>query len=134
MRRFAVLSLVLAGLSGCVQAPDPTPSAPGFVVFFAPWSADLDSQGQGVVMHAARAAKAAPGEPVYVEGYADTVGSPESNFTLSKLRAQHLADVLAQDGVAPGRIVLRPRGATPGAGPTGSLDIESRRVVIEIGH
>lgn len=128
MHRTAVLGLVLAGVAGCATAPGAVPAAPARVVFFTPWSADLDAPAQAIVADAARAAQAAPGRPVLVESYASPVGSPQANLTLSKLRAQHVADGLVQDGVARERLVLRPRGETPG-----NPDIESRRVVIEIG-
>ena len=131
MRRTALLTVVLAGMAGCSPTPAPTSTIEGsnYIVFFTPWSADLDPPALSIVASAARAAQAAPGKPVLVEGYADAVGSPDANFTLSKLRAQHLADMLVQDGVARERIVLRSRGATRDTSTQ-----ESRRVVIEIGQ
>lgn len=128
MRRIAVLGLA-AALAACAPAASPPAPAPARIVFFTPWSADLDAPAQAVVADAARAAQAAPASKVLVEGYASPVGSQQANLTLSTLRAQHVADGLVQAGVARGRLTLRPRGATPG-----DQDVESRRVVIEIGQ
>lgn len=132
-RHIAVLGFVLAGTAAaCAPAQPPAPAAevPSYVVFFTPWSADLDQPAQGVVSDAARAAQAAPGRPVLVEGYADyTVGSQQANSTLTRLRAEHVADGLVERGVSRNRIQLRPRGMTAGQ----DAGVESRRVVIEIG-
>lgn len=127
----AVLGLAAAGLAACAPAQPPaSASAPSYVVFFTPWSADLDDAAQGVVTQAATAARAAPDRPVLVEGFADyTTGSTQANRDLTRLRAQHVADTLAQRGVAQGRIQLRPRSSAGGTDP----GVESRRVVIEIG-
>ena len=129
-RTAAVLGFVLAGMTACTPAPSPsTADVPNYVVFFTPWSADLDDAAQSVVLNAARAAQAAPGQSVLVEGYADfTVGSTQANRDLTRVRAQHVADSLAQHGVAAGRIQLRPRTASGG-----DPGVESRRVVIAIG-
>jgi len=128
MRRTAVLGLAMVGIAGCAPTFESVPGTPARVIFFTPWSANLDIPAQAIVADAARAAQAAPGRPVLVEGYASPLGSPQENLTLSKLRAQHVADGLVQAGVARDRLVLRPRGAT-----SGNQDVESRRVVIEIG-
>ncbi len=129
-RSFAGLSrcVVLGGvvLAGCAPR---AASGDGYVVFFTPWSAQLDDPAMSVVASAAAAAQAAPGRPVLVEGYADSIGSAQANMSMSATRAQVVADGLAADGVARSRIVLRPRGQT-----AGDPGIESRRVVIEIGQ
>ena len=68
-----------------------------------------------------------PGHRVVVAGYADRLGSADANQTLSKLRAQVVADRLAADGVERGRIVLRAKGSVGG-----DPGVESRRVAIDI--
>ncbi len=124
--RFAVFGLALAGLAACTTAPA-GPEEPSFVVFFTPLSAELDEAAQGVVADAGRAAQARPGRRVVVAGYANRIGSADADQTLSKLRAQVVADRLAAQGVAPGRIALRPKGSVGG-----DPGIESRRVEIDI--
>lgn len=125
-RSFAVLGLLLAGLAACTAAPA-EPLGPTYVVFFTPFSADLDDAASGVIADASRVAQSAPGRRVVVAGYADRVGSTGANQTLSKLRAQVVADKLTTDGVSRGRITLRPRGSVGG-----DPGVESRRVEIDI--
>lgn len=124
--RFAVFGLVLAGLAACTAAPT-APQEPSYIVFFTPLSAELDEAAMGVVADAGRAAQAKPGRRVVVAGYANRIGLTDADQTLSKLRAQVVADRLAAQGVAPGRIALRPKGSVGG-----DPGIESRRVEIDI--
>ena len=124
--RLAVIGLVLAGLAACTAATA-EPQEPAYIVFFTPLSAELDEAALGVVANAGRAAQAGPGRRVVVAGYANRIGSTDADRTLSKLRAQVVADRLAAQGVAPGRIALRPKGAVGG-----DPGIESRRVEIDI--
>ena len=116
---------MLASLSACVSSP-PGPEMPSYVVFFTPFSADLDDSAKSVVTDAAQAAKTVPGRKVLVAGYADRVGASDTNQTLTKLRAQVVADGLVAAGIDRGRIVLQPKGSVgnePG--------VESRRVAID---
>lgn len=125
-RRFAVLGCLLAGLAACTAAPAEH-LGPTYVIFFTPFSADLDDAALGVIADAGRAAQAAPGHRIVVAGYADRLGSTAANQTLSKLRAQVVADRLAADDVDRGRIALRPKGSVGG-----DPGVESRRVEIDI--
>ena len=125
-RRLAMLGLLLAGLAACTAAPAEH-LGPTYVVFFTPFSADLDDAAMGVIADAGRAAQAAPGHRVVVAGYADRRGSPAAHPTRSKWRAQVVADSLAADGVDRGRIALRPKGSVGG-----DPGVESRRVEIDI--
>jgi len=124
--RVALSALLLAGLAACSTAPA-EPLGPTYVVFFTPFSADLGDAALGVIADAGQAAQAAPGHRIVVAGYADRVGSTEANQTLSKLRAQVVADRLAARGVDRGRIRLRPKGSVGG-----DPGVESRRVEIDI--
>jgi outer membrane protein OmpA-like peptidoglycan-associated protein len=114
-------------MAACSPLPPITPDAPAYVVFFTPFSADLDDGARSVLVDASRAAQAAPGRRVVVSGYADRIGAPATNQTLTKLRAQIVADGLVADGVARDRIALRPKGAIGG-----DPGVESRRVMIEL--
>ena len=129
MRRLPMLML-LAGLGGCAA---PAPQAGGapqrYFVFFQQWSAALDDSANQVIGAAAAQAKAQPGAPVRVVGYADPTGSAQANIQLSQLRAQVVADGLATDGIGPARIARSARGATSFEGTSQ----ESRRVEIDVG-
>ncbi len=124
--RFAVFGLALAGFAACTAAPA-EPQEPSYIVFFTPLSAELDEAALGVVADAGRAAEARPGRRVVVAGYANRIGATDADRTLSKLRAQVVADRLAAQGVALSRIALRPKGSVGG-----DPGIESRRVEIDI--
>lgn len=127
-RRLAVLALALAGIAACSAAPTER-LGPDYIVFFTPFSADLDDGAKSVIAEASQAAQTASGHRIVVAGYADRAagGSPAVNQTLSKLRTQVVADGLAAQGVDRGRIVLRPKGSVGG-----DPGVESRRVAIEI--
>ena len=121
-----MFGFLLAGLAACAGAPA-EPAGPTYVVFFTPFSADLDDGALGVIADAGRAVQGLPGHRVVVAGFADRVGSTAANQTLSKLRAQVVADTLAADGVDRGRIALRPKGSVGG-----DPGVESRRVTIDV--
>ena len=121
IRPIAALGALLAGVSACAA-----PAQPDYVVFFTAYSSSLDAPALGVVSAAAKAAGKGAAR-ILVEGYAYPAGSRQEDIVVSNLRAQRVADALVQDGVASSRILVHPRGATPGV-----PDVESRRVVIEI--
>jgi len=129
-RRLAFAVLPLLALAAC-QTPEPPAPAPVTVVFFTADSAALDPDAQGIVGQAAGLAKARPGVPVRVRGFAapDT-GTAAFNKALATLRAQHVADHLAEAGVERSRIRLESRGAVP----FDSFPTESRRVEIVVGQ
>jgi len=124
-RTAAAWSLVLAG-AACAPMGGATPG-PSFIVFYTPFSAALDPDATKLVAEAAKAAQAEPSRRVVVLGYADRLGSPESNRTLTRLRAEVVRDTLVADGVAASRISLQPKGSQGG-----DPGVESRRVEIEL--
>jgi outer membrane protein OmpA-like peptidoglycan-associated protein len=124
MRRVVVLFL-LCFASLPVRAAD---SPMKFVVFFQEWSANLDDPAQGVIGHAADAAKAHKGR-VRVDAFASPTGSRKANELLSDLRAQLVMDQLQADGVALARTIGRGHGPVHYA----LSAQESRRVEIIIG-
>jgi outer membrane protein OmpA-like peptidoglycan-associated protein len=129
-RRLAFAVLSLLALAAC-QTPAPPVPAPVTVVFFDADSAALDANAQGIVGQAADLAKERPGAAVRVRGFAapDT-GTAAFNKALATLRAQHVADHLAEAGVERSRIRIESRGAVPFE----SFPTESRRVEIVIGQ
>lgn len=126
MRRrtlFAAAPILLA--AACTSAPS---APPAIAVFFTADSAVLDAEAQVLVVAAARRAKATTG-PIYVVGYAGPTGGVAYNVALSQARAQHVADLLAREGVARDRINIVARGPVPFE----SIATEARRVEIRIG-
>lgn len=126
-RRAALVALMIGSVAACTTPPSISPQSPAYVVFFTPFSADLDNGALSVITDASRAAQAAPSRRVIVAGYADRIGTPDTNQTLTKLRAQVVADALAAKGVDRQRIVLQPKGSVGG-----DPGVESRRVTIEV--
>ncbi len=123
---FPAAALVLAlAAGGCAVRSGPP--GPSFLVFYTPFSANLDGDAARLVADAAKAALADPSRQVYVLGYADSRGSTQANATLTQLRAQVVRDALVAGGVPAGRIVLQPKGAQGG-----DPGVESRRVEIEL--
>ena len=126
MRRRHLLATAPALLAAACTAPASAP--PAITVFFTEDSASLEGEATEVVRRAAARARAGTA-PVTVLGFAGPAGGAAFNRALSEARAQHVADVLAQNGVARERIRIVPRGPVPfEAVPT-----ESRRVEIRIG-
>jgi len=69
---------------------------------------------------------------VQIASYTDTSGSADSNQHISEMRASIIADVLARDGVAPGRIDAKGFGETHLLVPTGDNVNQPRNRRIEI--
>jgi outer membrane protein OmpA-like peptidoglycan-associated protein len=121
----AALGVALAG-TACMPMRS-GPPGPSFLVFYTPFSANIDPEASHIISEAANAAKAEPTRVVFVLSYADQLGSTEANRTLTRLRAQVVRDTLVADGVASSRIILQPKGAQGG-----DPGVESRRVEIEL--
>lgn len=125
--RRLLLAGVLLGAAGCMMQT-PVDAPPRSIVFFTALSANLDDQANTVIDAVARDSVAHPARTVVVQGFADRVGTPTANKTLSELRAQVVADALVARGVNRQKIALRPRGAT-----ASDPGVESRRVDISFG-
>jgi outer membrane protein OmpA-like peptidoglycan-associated protein len=124
--RKILTALLLLSLPSCTMMSGTT--QPGYLVFFTHQSIAIDPPAANVIAQAAAAAKAAPGTPVVVKGYTDSVGNPSTDVVLSQRRAQAVSDALVADGVDPTRITRQGRGQT-GEDP----GVASRRVEIDIG-
>ncbi|WP_338662662.1 OmpA family protein [Pararoseomonas sp. SCSIO 73927] len=127
-RTLFLLSLSLPLLAACA-AEDNLAQQPPRVVFFTEDSAAIDPAGRAVVSEAAALANRNPTVPVLVAGFADPDGGRAYNRALSETRAQNVAAALREDGVAPARIAVSPRGAVPFI----AFPVESRRVEIKVG-
>ncbi len=74
----------------CAHVVPGTPAASGvsYPVFFQEWSAGLDGPARKSIAAAAASAKAHPGVPILVSGYAaNDTGSTQANRALSRTRA-----------------------------------------------
>jgi outer membrane protein OmpA-like peptidoglycan-associated protein len=125
-RSLLLLALPLAqALAGCHAAPPEH-----FVVFFSPWSAELDAPAKQVVATVADRARQRPGAVVTVSGFANaSVGTVEQNKDIAFKRTQVVLDALTAAGIDNARIRRHAVG-----GIDGTIDpIEARRVEITLG-
>ena len=101
------------------------------VVFFTEESAAMGPEARAVIAEAAERARARPGVPVAVRGFAasDNASSPAFSRTLAEARAQNVADALMAGGVSRDRIRVQPRGPVPFE----MMQVEARRVEIHVG-
>lgn len=77
--------------------------------------------------------EARPGLRIRVEGHTDHLGTPESNLSLSRRRAESVCAALAQRGVAPERLEAIGYGASrPVAPPDSQGRPRNRRVALQI--
>ena len=125
--RFGAVAALGIALAGAACVPMRGAPGPSFLVFYTPFSANIDTEGLHILSEAANAAKADPTRVVFVLSYADQLGSTEANRTLTRLRAQVVRDTLVADGISTDRIILQPKGAQGG-----DPGVESRRVEIEL--
>jgi outer membrane protein OmpA-like peptidoglycan-associated protein len=122
----AVMSVALHGAR--TEAADAA-AAQTFVVYFQEWSAAFDDSALGAIAKAADYAKAHPGAPVHVAGFADPTGSKQANVLMSELRAQVVLDQLVTDGVPARSIGQVGHGSVQFA----LSSQESRRVEVTVG-
>jgi len=128
-RRTLLAALPPLALAAC--ATEPSGRATRAVVFFTEDSAALDENAQELVAQMAEQAKARPGAPVRVRGFAaPEAGTARYSRTLSASRARHVADHLIASGIDRSRIIVEPRGAVPYE----LMAAESRRVEIIVGR
>jgi OOP family OmpA-OmpF porin len=122
-----------------VVAPPPPPPAKivldEAVLHFANGKADVDAAGSTAIQKVAESLKAYPGDySLVVTGHTSSVGSKAFNKTLSKRRADAVANVLVGSGIPSSRI------STAGMGPdkpiadnkTKEGQAKNRRVEIDV--
>jgi outer membrane protein OmpA-like peptidoglycan-associated protein len=81
-------------------------------IFFDTNKSDLKPESKPALDEVAKLLKTNPSMRIWVVGHTDSVGSPESNVTLSNARAAAVIKALTQQmGIDPGR--LAPHGAGP---------------------
>jgi hypothetical protein len=122
MTKRLLLACMLAGLAVPAAA-----QAPPALVFSEAHSARLDDAAEAVLGTVSTQARAT-GAAVEIRGFADPEGGAPDNRALSLARAEHVAHVLRESGVEPGRLRIVARGPIDFA-----LDSqESRRVEIRL--
>lgn len=130
-RRHAFAGLLLLtsllALGGCTRLFGP--EVPRYVIFFEPFSANLDDTARDSIKAAAAHAKAHPEARIYVSGYASADNDPQANRSLSVTRARVVAMALQENGIDRSR--LRPKGE--GQVEVALDPVEGRRVEISIG-
>ena len=117
-------TLALFAVSACAQQPP----LRTFALFFNDFSSTIGPEGAQIVASAASAARFFPAGSVRVTGYADNAGSTQADIDLSRARADAVATLLQQDGVASSRIVRAAVGTPPNSQP----GVERRRVEIDV--
>jgi outer membrane protein OmpA-like peptidoglycan-associated protein len=122
MRRRSLLAAPLVALSALPARAQPQK----FIVFFHPWSAELDPPARDVLAAAIAHARANPALHVDIVGFASTIGGNRANLYLSLVRAQRLSDLMAEAGIDPARIARIGEGAVNSVGTAE----EARRVEI----
>ena len=129
MFRRPLLAFLLLAVAGCAQVPS-APQTQTTVVFFTADSAALDNSAQAAISQAAVAAKQRPTVTVHVRGFAaPDAGSTAFNRSLSRTRAEAVADALVAAGVPRIQLNMETRGAVPYE----LMPTESRRVQIVVG-
>lgn len=96
-------------LSGCATFGPQDTVGRKYVVFFTKGSASITGAGNGVVLHAASAAKRHADYSVLVEGYVGANGDRDTEVLLAQARTKAVAAALQADGVDAARIHEDPR-------------------------
>ena len=104
------------------------PKAGPYQVFFDTGKSALDDAAQAEVKKAAEYWKAHKDEKIALSGFVDATGSADKNAELAKERAQAVAKLLTDSGIAADRIEMR-KPQTLTAGSDGA-DKQARRVDI----
>ncbi|MDD5222443.1 MAG: OmpA family protein [bacterium] len=82
-------------------------SKDGFIALYINFDtgkSEIKPESQGIVEQIAALLKAHPELKVSIEGHTDNVGTPESNKTLSALRAKSVMNAVVQKGIAAARL------------------------------
>jgi outer membrane protein OmpA-like peptidoglycan-associated protein len=100
---------------------------------FATGSAELLPESDAAIAEAAALLKARPDLRLDVQGHTDNVGNDAANLTLSRRRAQAVADALIQGhGIASSRLGVRGFGASRPVADNGSADGRAKNRRVEL--
>ena len=89
-------------------------------IYFHPASARLDPQSRPLLQEVVGVIGKCPKLKVEIAGHTDSDGSPAANMTLSKRRAQAVADAILAAGIAPAQIAAAGYGADRPIAPNDS--------------
>ncbi len=128
-RRLFLLAPLAAAMTGCAMLDQDAAAQPPVIIFFEGDSARIGDSARELVRTAAATAARYPNASIRVLGFADPEGSPRFNQALSRARAEHVADELAEAGVTRSRIRVSARGPVAFE----FAEQESRRVEIRFG-
>ena len=112
--------------------PDPASLPDEFTVFFSFNSPILSPEAEAVIDEAVAAAVAKGRVGFAVTGFADRAGSKQQNDTMSRWRAQAVADELVFRGVSESAIETNWRGDTEAMSDGENPEQGDRRVVIQL--
>lgn len=139
MKRLILLCSMLA-LAACappppppVAPPPPPPMATGlhvYTVYFGWDRSWVRPIGFRILRQAANAYHAGGVVSVHVTGFTDTSGTPRGNARLAKLRAIHVARILARMGVPWKAMTIASDSGLAVPTPPGVPDARNRRVTI----
>jgi outer membrane protein OmpA-like peptidoglycan-associated protein len=80
-------------------------------IYFETNKANLNATDRVILTQCAKVMMDNPSFKLTVLGYADNVGSDESNFILSKNRAEAVSNYLENQGVSKNNIIIKAMGA-----------------------
>jgi outer membrane protein OmpA-like peptidoglycan-associated protein len=137
LKKFLIASAAGLLLAACQQQPQmasPPPAAPlpqAYTVYFDTGQSALSPEATATVAQAAAAFKQG-GSAVGVRGHTDTVGNPEFNLQLSRLRATAVRDALQRNGVPAASILTGAVGEQNLPVPTADNVPERRNRSVDI--
>ena len=121
----------IAAIFGPAMAALPTPPV-RFILYFERDSIELTPQAKQFVPQILAAIKDRRSVDTSVVGHADTAGSKEYNYRLSRRRAEAVAQLLVAGGVAPEILEITSHGKDNPAVPTGDNVSEPRNRRVEV--
>ena len=125
-RRLTIMGALFAALLALTALP--ARASEKFIVFFQPWSAELDPAAEDVVAAAIAYAKQNAAMQIEITGSASSDGGQRANLYLSLVRAQRISDQMATAGIAPARLMRVGEGSVTAVGSAE----EARRVEIVV--
>lgn len=125
-RRLLIMGALFAAVVALTALP--ARASEKFIVFFQPWSAELDPAAEDVVAAAIAYAKQNAAMQIEITGSASSAGGEKANLYMSLVRAQRISDQMATSGIAPARLMRIGEGSVAAVGSAE----EARRVEIVV--
>ena len=125
-RRLLIMGALFAAVVALTALP--ARASEKFIVFFQPWSAELDPAAEDVVAAAIAYAKQNAAMQIEITGSASSAGGEKANLYMSLVRAQRISDQMATSGIVPARLMRVGEGSVASVGSAE----EARRVEIVV--